>query len=220
MKNIDWNQILKESLFIIGTSIFIAIIYNTLNPRGINLLKKPEIVSDTIIQKFLHTSTLTTETNQNNIEDKQLDTIFAFNKERENQSKIQDTLNDIKKTESQTDVVNHNEINLEIPIVTYNQLIKLLNSPNLILIDARASEDFQKEHIGNAINIFAYENDLNKYFESLTKVPFDKNKIIIVYCEGGTCDASHKVASDLIRLGYQNVFVYAGGWEEWLKNKN
>lgn len=220
MKNIDWNQILKESLFIIATSIFIAIIYNTLNPRGINLLKKPEIVSDTIIQKFLNTSTLTTETIQNDIEDKQLDTIFAFNKERENLSKIQDSLNDIKKNERQTDVVNHNEINLEIPIVTYNQLIKLLNSPNLILIDARASEDFQKEHIGNAINIFAYENDLNKYFESLTKVPFDKNKIIIVYCEGGTCDASHKVASDLIRLGYQNVFVYAGGWEEWLKNKN
>ncbi len=220
MKNIDWDQILKESLFIIATSIFIAIIYNTLNPRGINLLKKPEIVSDTIIQKFLNTSTLTTETIQNDIEDKRRDTIFSFNRERENQSKIQDSLDDVKKKESQTDVVNHDEINLEIPIVTYNQLIKLLNSPNLILIDARASEDFQKEHIGNAINIFAYENDLNKYFESLTKVPFDKNKIIIVYCEGGTCDASHKVASDLIRLGYQNVFVYAGGWEEWLKNKN
>ncbi len=220
MKNVNWNQIIKESLFIISASILIAIIYNTLNPRGINLLKKPEIVSDTIIQKFLNMGNLTSDKIQNDISNKKDDTLFATNRMGGNQNRILDTLNSAKKKESQIEVGNSNGNNLEIPIVTYKQLVKLLNSPNLILVDARSSENFQQGHIGNAINIFAFENDLNKYFESLTKVPFDKSKIIIVYCEGGSCDASHKVATDLIRLGYQNVFVYAGGWEEWLKNKN
>lgn len=215
MKNIDWKQIFKETLIIISFTIVVAIIYNTLNPYGINLLKKPQVVSDTLLEKLL----LDTTSAKPNIEAKiphetnlsdttinnKKDTLIAKNENINSTNPIIE-----QKIEKHTE---------DIPIVSYNQLVKYLSSPNLILIDARSPEDYQKDHIGKAINIFAYEEDMNKYFQNLANIPFDEHKVIIVYCEGGTCDASHKVAMDLIRLGHKNVFVYPGGWEEWTKYK-
>lgn len=215
MLNIDWKQIFKEIAIIIIFTIVIGIIYNTLNPNGINLLKKPKVISDSLLEKLL----IDTSNYKPNIEpniSKQED-LSDFNK-----NSTKDTL--IAKSENLPKINQNEQENLEkhnddIPVVTYEQLTKFLNSPNLILIDARSPEDYQKEHIGNAINIFAYEDDMNKYFQNLANIPFDVRKVIIVYCEGGTCDASHKVATDLIRLGHKNVFVYQGGWEEWTKYK-
>ncbi|MCX7907965.1 MAG: rhodanese-like domain-containing protein [Ignavibacteria bacterium] len=217
MEKINWKQILKESAIIIGITIFIAIIFNTLNPFGINLLKKPTIASDTLLEKLL--SNKITDTT-NSIETEQIQT----NNKKDTLDKISNEELALKtETPNQTILppTNENKIHSEeIPSVTYQQLIKHLNSPNLILIDARSPEEFTKEHIGRAINIYAYEEDLNKYFQKLVSVPIDNEKVIIVYCEGGTCDASHKVATDLIRLGHKNVFIYTGGWEEWTKHKS
>jgi rhodanese-related sulfurtransferase len=214
MKNIEWSQLLKETALILSLTFIVAIIYNTLNPKGINLLKKPQVASDTLLEKLL-SNTTTTEANSNGNPTKDeisySDTVAA--KKQGDNNKEKDKLIAEKPIESTPEEHSIGDI----PIVTYSQLIKYLNSPNIILIDARSPEDYSKEHIGKAINIFAYEEDMNTYFQNLTKVPNDAHKVIIVYCEGGTCDASHKVAKDLIQLGYKNVFVYSGGWEEWTK---
>lgn len=207
------KQIAKESLLILGFAFIIAIIYNYLNPKGINIFEKPKVVSDTVLEKLIT----------------QIDTAKNFS----------DTL--ISQTRKTSPVQHINDLNSQSPekqkkieqpkpeesltqeitpqVVTMQQLKKLLGKPNLILIDARSTEEFAKGHIDGAINIFAYEENIELYFKNLTKIPFDKTGIIIVYCEGGTCDASHKVATDLIRLGHNNVFVYSGGWEEWSKQQ-
>lgn len=215
MLNIDWKQIFKEISVIIIFTIVIGIIYNTLNPNGINLLKKPKVISDSLLEKLLLDTINSKPFIEPNISKKD-------NLSNDNINSTKDTLiakNEILPKSNQNEQQNLEKHNDDIPVVTYEQLTKFLNSPNLILIDARSPEDYQKEHIGNAINIFAYEDDMNKYFQNLANIPFDVRKVIIVYCEGGTCDASHKVASDLIRLGHKNVFVYQGGWEEWTKYK-
>ena len=38
---------------------------------------------------------------------------------------------------------------------------------------------------------------------------------IIVYCSGGECHDSRLVANALLTLGFSDVRVYTGGWEEW-----
>jgi len=222
MNKIEWRNIFKETLFIIVASIFVAIVYNTLNPRGINLFKKPMIVSDTLIERFLLPKITNYDTSETIIFTPVPDTISTLKQEKKKIAANTPTSGNgiVNKGEKFEKIDSHTENPDEIPTVTYNQLVKLLSSKSLILIDARSPEDFKKEHIGNAINIFPFETDLSKYFEALTRVPFSSEKIIIVYCEGGTCDASHRVAQDLIKLGYKNVFVYAGGWEEWSKYKN
>ena len=62
-----------------------------------------------------------------------------------------------------------------------------------------------------------YEGNLNAYFTHLSVLPHDK--IIVVYCTGGSCDASHRVASDLKAIGYTRVFLYSGGWDDWIKKR-
>lgn len=210
MQNTRKNFFIEASL-IIGFSIVVAIIYNTLNPNGLNLLHKPLVVQDTLLEKLLSTPI----NRSNHIEKKQNPQQQALptnnaTKSNSNSNKIANT--QASKTHESNPV---KESRTNLVEITYSQLIKYLKHPNLILIDARSSEDFARGHIGKAINIFAYEEDINQYFKALTTIPMDESKVIIVYCDGGTCDASHKVAMDLIRLGHKNVFVYSGGWEEW-----
>ncbi|HPI19595.1 MAG TPA: rhodanese-like domain-containing protein [Candidatus Kapabacteria bacterium] len=98
--------------------------------------------------------------------------------------------------------------------VTYETLKKYLNDPRVVIIDAREPELYHKSKIGNAINIHPYQEQ-SEYFKALRNVP--DGKTIIVYCEGGNCDLSHIVANDLMNLGYENVLLYLGGFEEWEK---
>lgn len=210
MENSRKNFFIEASL-IIGFTIVVAIIYNTLNPNGLNLLRKPPVVQDTLLAKLLSTPV----NHSNHIEKKQNleQQDFATN----NTTKPNSNSNEIVNTQASNSPESSpiKESRTEFVEITYSQLIKYLEHPNLILIDARNAEDFARGHIGKAINIFAYEEDINQYFKALTTIPMDESKVIIVYCDGGTCDASHKVATDLIRLGHKNVFVYSGGWEEW-----
>ena len=41
------------------------------------------------------------------------------------------------------------------------------------------------------------------------------DKPVIVYCSGGECHDSRLVANALLTLGFGDVRVFAGGWEEW-----
>ena len=42
-----------------------------------------------------------------------------------------------------------------------------------------------------------------------------QDKPIIVYCSGGECHDSRLVANALLSLGFSNVRVFTGGWDEW-----
>jgi rhodanese-related sulfurtransferase len=102
--------------------------------------------------------------------------------------------------------------------VTFEQMNKVIesNTGEFIIVDARNSDYWKKSKIGNSINIFPYEDEsivINKILD----LPHDKK--IIVYCDGGNCDSSHKIAEMMKNFGLENVFIYTGGWEEWTKMK-
>jgi rhodanese-related sulfurtransferase len=45
----------------------------------------------------------------------------------------------------------------------------------------------------------------------------DKSARIVVYCDGGECQASRALAEELRRQGYGKVTLYEGGKQDWLE---
>jgi rhodanese-related sulfurtransferase len=106
--------------------------------------------------------------------------------------------------------------NISDKTVTYEQMLKIINNDDFIIIDARSADNFNKMKIGNAVNIFPYDEEtivMNKIFD------LPQNKKIVVYCDGGNCDSSHKIAEILLNFGYDNSYIYSGGWDEWSKKQ-
>lgn len=92
---------------------------------------------------------------------------------------------------------------------------KHLNDSRVIIIDARSSSDYQKGHIGKAINIYPMDEDMNAYMNAIMALPIDK--VYIIYCTGGNCDLSHHLYDSMKSLGFEKLYIFPGGWEEWTR---
>lgn len=79
-------------------------------------------------------------------------------------------------------------------------------------IDARRKEEYEAGHIQGAIrmNLKSFENGDPPM---LAMVPRDS--MVIVYCGGGKCDESERVAEMLNNSGYKKVFVVHDGFPGW-----
>jgi len=99
------------------------------------------------------------------------------------------------------------EINLQ-------QFKKLMSAGAYYLIDARTAESFAKGHIGNAVNYYGGEVQ-GQIPNIMANVPRDR--VILIYCDGGECELSHHVADVLKQFGYGPTFIFTGGWAEWIK---
>jgi rhodanese-related sulfurtransferase len=79
------------------------------------------------------------------------------------------------------------------------------------VIDSRPTKPrFDPGHIPGAINLVDLLFDKQK-----DKLPADKNKEIIFYCQGPACELSHSSAYKAEALGYTNIKVYQGGEPDW-----
>lgn len=101
--------------------------------------------------------------------------------------------------------------------ISYDQFVMFLKKPCITLIDARIPESYQKGHIGNAININGTEAESPDVIQRL--IQFERKTIILIYCDGGECELSHRVAEVLKNFGYGPIYIYTGGWAEWSKKK-
>lgn len=201
----------------------IAIAYNLFSPKPLPWIYKEKVIP------LVHDTELAKLTGTEN--KKQIDTTSSVDTLTVKKDEIHtDTLLNAKKSSLDEKLIVKNETIQEkeqeqiqstdeqngLKTLNYQQVLKIIDNPNFLLIDARHKEDWEKEHIGNAINITPpYEGNTDSYFKKIMSLPGDK--IIVVYCTGGSCDASHKVASDLIAIGYKRVFLYSGGWDDWIK---
>jgi len=96
--------------------------------------------------------------------------------------------------------------------ITYDQFARLMASGLYYLIDARGADKYVDGHIGNAVNFYGGEVQ-SKIPELLQSVPRDR--IILIYCDGGECELSHHVADVLKQFQYGPIFIFTGGWAEW-----
>ncbi len=95
--------------------------------------------------------------------------------------------------------------------IEVDELNEKIGQQNLVLLDARESNEYEVSHIEGAINV-GYDN-FNK--SELKNLPKDTE--VIIYCSVGY--RSEKIGEKLEKMGFQNVKNLRGGIFEW-KNEN
>ncbi|MDD8020723.1 MAG: rhodanese-like domain-containing protein [Acidobacteriota bacterium] len=84
-----------------------------------------------------------------------------------------------------------------------------------VFLDSRSREDFNRGHIPGAVSV-PFE-ELKMGDEGLLALIPDSPEIVI-YCEGGDCQASLSLARILDSRGFRNLRVFLGGWAEWTQS--
>jgi rhodanese-related sulfurtransferase len=84
---------------------------------------------------------------------------------------------------------------------------------HVLWVDARSRAKYEHAHIPGAVLLNEEEwNSLTSAFSDA----YDPDVPVVVYCDGGSCDASHAVADRLRKeFGLQKVYVLKGGWSAW-----
>ena len=100
--------------------------------------------------------------------------------------------------------------------IKYNELVNMLEAgkKHPVLINVLPRTDFLKNHIPGSINIPVEE------IPQEAKKLFAKHDWIVVYCANTGCEVSHKAANKLAQLGFENVFRFTGGVDEWKKSNS
>jgi rhodanese-related sulfurtransferase len=90
-----------------------------------------------------------------------------------------------------------------------------------LFVDARVAAEYAEERIKGALNVVYREKhgrvstiDPEDRFD-LEKLPTDKAKALVFYCNGSPCWRGYKGAVAAINAGHQNVFWYRDGLPAW-----
>ena len=89
-----------------------------------------------------------------------------------------------------------------------------VESKHALILDARPSVFFEQGHVPGALNL-ARDDFARDYRRLSPALKAATDKPVIVYCSGGECHDSRLVANALLTLGFSDVRVFTGGWEEW-----
>lgn len=81
-------------------------------------------------------------------------------------------------------------------------------------VDARPRRDFDQAHVPGALLL--NEEEWDALLPALIQ-EWTPARQLIVYCDGGGCQASKEVAARLRDAGLSPVSVLRGGWPEWRK---
>ena len=83
----------------------------------------------------------------------------------------------------------------------------------VLFVDARPAERYEAGHIPSAVRLTAQEWDalVPKFLDA-----WDPDRVVVVYCEGGTCDTSREIAERIKKdLQIQGVYYLQGGYPAW-----
>lgn len=103
-----------------------------------------------------------------------------------------------------------------IPKVSTRDIGNFIGSDTLI-IDARYESDYKAGHIERAINI-PVNLSTKEIAEIMDKYPKDIE--MVIYCQSAGCSFAQKVTLKLKDIGYENICIYKGGYNEWIKSQN
>jgi rhodanese-related sulfurtransferase len=89
-----------------------------------------------------------------------------------------------------------------------------LYQKNVLFIDAREPADYESAHIKNAVNLpFDHFDEYKHILDTINK----DQTISYIYCGGTDCDLSILLGNLLFEMGYKNVYIFFGGWNEWIE---
>lgn len=96
--------------------------------------------------------------------------------------------------------------------ISVKQAYKLIEenkvNPNFVILDVRKADDFQKEHIANAINIDFKSDSFSFKLDKL-----DKSKTYLINCYGGF--RSKNTMELMSKKGFTKLYNMRGGFMKW-----
>jgi rhodanese-related sulfurtransferase len=210
------NSILnfKKIFGILITSSLLGISVNYFNPEGIPLIREKLALNwapDSLLNKITRDSASTIT-----------DTI-KLNSEKSpgnnHPTRVDDKPKDKKTNEkiARINELDNNQKKTEVAAFTEPKAIKLdqaytLFNKGITFVDAREESDYLAGHITNSINIPF--DDFDNYKQKLNQL--SKEKPMVIYCAGTDCDLSILLGNLLFEKGYKKVYVFFGGWIDWL----
>ncbi len=85
-----------------------------------------------------------------------------------------------------------------------------------LFLDARTVKEYEEGHIPNAMwmPVDRVLEDASLVFEIEAEAG-GMDQPIVIYCGGGSCDASHNLAIVLEEVGFTNLLVFVDGYPAW-----
>ncbi|MCU7958790.1 MAG: rhodanese-like domain-containing protein [gamma proteobacterium symbiont of Bathyaustriella thionipta] len=94
-------------------------------------------------------------------------------------------------------------------------LISLVSERPIVLIDARISSDRLEGFIEGSISL----PDVETNCHSLSRLLPDKHSEVLFYCNGVKCGRSVKSIRTALACGYDHLYWFRGGFEEWTEKE-
>jgi rhodanese-related sulfurtransferase len=90
---------------------------------------------------------------------------------------------------------------------------------NALWVDARPSEEFERDHIPGAVLL--NEDRWNELLPTFLEKQWSPEKQIVVYCSAASCNLAEDVARRLREEAKlpNEIRILKGGWEAWLAQK-
>jgi rhodanese-related sulfurtransferase len=98
---------------------------------------------------------------------------------------------------------------------------KALFDKGAVFVDSRVAAEYADKHIKGAISVVYKETHKKvakldpKDSVDLSKLPADKNKALVFYCNGSPCWRGYKGADAAIKAGYKQVNWFRDGLPAW-----
>lgn len=89
---------------------------------------------------------------------------------------------------------------------------KLDGREDVVIVEALPPKYFEETHLPGAINIPHTEVD-----ELAPRLLPDRSAQIVVYCSNRACQNSPRAARRLDALGYENIYDYEEGKQDWIE---
>lgn len=100
-----------------------------------------------------------------------------------------------------------------IPQIDATEVKKAIDArKNFVLLDVRTPEEFAKGNIAGSVNL-----PVDQVQEKVVQTLPDKSKIMYVYCLSGSRSA--QAVTDMIKLGYSQVYSMTSGLLAWRAKK-
>ena len=109
--------------------------------------------------------------------------------------------------------ISHYQNKLQYEIDAWDLHQALRNKEDVVVIDARSPEAYQREHIPGAVNFPHRTMTKETAVERL-----NRNTLYVTYCDGIGCNASTKGALKLAQCGYR-VKELIGGIDWWKRDQ-
>lgn len=101
-------------------------------------------------------------------------------------------------------------------MITIQEAREIFDAGTAQWVDARTPEEYAKGRIGQD----TFQIGPDSFYGGKIPDPvyvMSREQKVVVYCGGGSCDASLLVALRLREVGFKDVVVFKDGWDGWTK---